>query len=559
MFYPNNFPIDREQELINLLLFIQNTTNTELTSKSLVQNIHQYLKTNNQTIFKGTVPSYWWLQFILYRYQNKFNNDFIGQIKPLLTKTKTRSLSGIIPLSLFTKGTGCPFNCAYCPNEPGIPKSYLSDEPAVMRALRHNFDPYKQTQSRLIMFCLSNHPLDKVEIIIKGGTFSFYSKQYRTYFIKRIYKACNTDIQKNITSGALKSTKPMSLLSEQKYNEKAKSRVIGINIETRPDYINSVELRFLRKSGVTHVELGVQALDDSIYRLIRRGHTIQSVVNATRQLKDAGFKVGYHLMLNLPGSSPKKDVIFLKKAFENDSFKPDHLKLYPTAITPFTDISKWYKAGKYKPYPLSEMIHTIITFKRDIVPQWTRIGRLTRDITTTMMEHKQFPPNLRELIQKEMSTKNSVCKCIRCREIKDMQISGIMKLKIIKYQASYGTEYFLEYVDKKNHSLGFLRLRIPSYITNKKIKPIFTVLKNSTIVRELHVYGQSTEIGSTTKKNIQHKSLGEKLLKKAEEITQKQGLKKIVVIAGVGTRDYYRKFGYTLISTYMVKNLNISG
>jgi len=555
MFYPKNFPCKLEQTLIELLLFIQNNSENKLTSKNLVSLIHSYIKLNSAP-FQGTVPSYWWLQFILYRHKEKFKNDFIALIKPLLTKTKTRSLSGIIPLSLFTKGVGCPFNCAYCPNEPGMPKSYLSDEPAVMRALRHNFDPFKQTQSRLIMFCLSNHPLDKVEIIIKGGTFSFYSKQYRTHFVKKIFEACNTNIRNHIVTGNEQSKNRFNLNKEQEQNEKASSRIIGINIETRPDYINQSELRYLRKLGVTHVEIGVQALDNTIYTLIRRGHTIQTVIDATQQLKDAGFKVGYHLMLNLPGSNPEKDLLLLKKAFENDSFKPDHLKLYPTAITPFTDISKWYKTKKYNPYELSKMIKTIITFKKNVVPEWTRIGRLTRDITTNMMENRQFPPNLRELIQKEMSIKNIVCKCIRCREIKDNKITGKMKLKIIKYQASGGTEYFLEYSDEKNRSLGFLRLRIPSHITNKNIKPLFPVLKNTTIIRELHVYGQSTEIGSKIKKNIQHKSLGEKLLIKAEEITQKQGLKKLVVIAGIGTRDYYRKFGYELISTYMVKAIN---
>jgi len=525
MFYPKNFPRQYEQILVDLLLYIQNNTRKTLIPKNLIQQIHSYLKTHSNQ-FNGTVPSYWWLQFILYRHKTKFKNSFVNIIKPLLTKTKTRSLSGIIPLSLFTKGTGCPFNCAYCPNEPGIPKSYLSDEPAVMRALRHDFDPFSQTQSRLIMFCLSNHPLDKVEIIIKGGTFSFYSKQYRTRFVNNIYKSCNTDVQQLIALGKTYSKPSLNLLGEQKNNESAQSRIIGINIETRPDYINPSELKFLRKLGVTHVEIGVQALDDNIYKLIRRGHTIQSVINATQQLKDAGFKVGYHLMLNLPGSTPEKDLQLLKKAFEDDSFKPDHLKLYPTAITPFTDIKKWFKTGAYNPYALSEMIKVIIAFKENTVPEWVRIGRLTRDITTTMMEHKQFPPNLRELIQKEMNLNKIPCKCIRCREIKDIKITGTINLKILKYQASGGIEYFLEYVDEKNYSLGFLRLRIPSYITNDKIQPIYSVLNNASIVRELHIYGQSTAIGSKTKKNIQHKSLGEKLLKKAEEITQKQGLKK---------------------------------
>ncbi len=556
-YYPKNFPIHLESSLLHLLDYLQQNIQTLDSSKKLKKHIHLYLKQHYDNLFTSIVPSNWWLNYVLERHRNRFSPSFVRQIKPFLTKTKTRSLSGIVPLSLFTKGVGCPFNCAYCPTEPGMPKSYLSDEPAVMRAVRNGFNPGKQTESRLIMLYLSNHPIDKVEIIIKGGTFSFYTRRYRTKFISAVFAACNSNIKNSVASGKTPATKILSLQTEQNTNENAKSRIVGINIETRPDYLDRSELGFLRKLGVTHVEIGVQILNDEMYRMIHRGHTVQSVVNATRLLKDAGFKVGYHLMLNLPGSNPQKDLKLLKLAFENTDFRPDHLKLYPTAITPYTDIKKWYENGTYRPYPLHEMSNVIAVFKSESIPVWTRIGRLTRDITSTMMEHNPFPPNLREIVQKTMKEKNMHCRCIRCREIKNHTVTGKPQLRIISYRASQGTEFFLEYIDKKEHSLGFLRLRLPSYLFDKKEKPLYSCLKNSAIIRELHIYGQATEIGARNKKHIQHRDLGKKLLMQAEKIARANRIHKIAVIAGIGTRPYYRKFGFSLHQTYMVKSLTL--
>lgn len=502
------------------------------------------------TYFKELKPSSWWLHFILLRHEAKFSSKFVKQIQPFLIKTKTRSISGIVALTLFTKGTGCPFFCVYCPNEPGMPKSYLSDEPAVMRAVRNKFDPYQQTLSRLIMFYLSNHPISKVEIIIKGGTFSFYPKTYRRQFVKRIFDACNTNIEELIRTGkTIKSSSP-NLSIAQTINESTYSRVIGMNIETRPDYINKKELLFLRTLGVTHIEIGVQMPDDTIYEIIKRGHRVSHVVDATRQIKDAGFKVGYHIMPNLPGSTAVKDYKLMKKVFENENFKPDHIKLYPTTVTTHTVLAQWFKQGKYTPYPLKDMILKIIKLKSETIPPWIRIGRLTRDITTTMMEFKQFAPNLREIIQKQMHEKKLSCKCIRCREIRDNKVEGKPHLRIIQYEASHGKEYFLEYIDEMEHSLGFLRLRIA-----QPSNALVYCYTKASMVRELHVYGQSVPIGERKEKDVQHKNLGTMLLRRAELITKNLGLKKIAVISGVGAREYYRKKGYQLENTYMIKKL----
>ena len=508
-----------------------------------------------KSLFRGKMPSFWWLQFMLYRHENMFEKTFIKHIHLTLIKTKIRSISGIVPLTLFTKGVACPFNCVYCPSEPGMPKSYFSDEPAVMRAIRNNFKPFKQIESRLIMFALSNHPIDKVEIIIKGGTFSFLPRRYRTFFLKKIFEGCNTDTLLMLKSGEKNYSHSSTLKTAQIQNESASSRIVGINIETRPDYIDAREIRYLRKLGVTQVELGVQTLSDKIYAKIKRGHSVKAVIQATQKLKDSGFKIGYHLMLNLPGSTPETDRLMLKESFINSDFQPDHLKLYPTTVTKFSQLADWYKKGKYHPYPLKELIETIVSFKKSYVPPWVRIGRLTRDITTTMMDAQLFPPNLRESVQEEMSRQHIQCHCIRCREIQLKKPTLPISTRIIKYDSAGGKEFFIEKIDGEKKCLGFIRLRFPSYLFNKKNKPLFSALQDSAIIRELHVYGKAMEIGENDIKSTQHKGLGEQLLQLAEEVAKKEGVKKLAIISGVGVREYYRKKGYKLEDTYMTKKL----
>ncbi len=535
MYYPANFPKRIEKKLLDLLHSLEK--DFKKTPPASLKQFHRLILDNWHLKIK---PSNWWLYFILLRNEHCFSKRFIQKIKPYLLKTKTRSISGVIPVTVFTKGIGCPFNCVYCPTEDGLPKSYLSDEPAVMRAIRNKYDPYKQVLSRLIMFYLSGHLIEKVEIIIKGGTFSFYQKKYRTWFVKRIFDACNTDIQKIIKTGTIKSISASNLHHAQTTNEHAFSRIIGINIETRPDYINENELWYLRYLGVTHVELGVQLPDDKLYKLIKRGHLVHHVKEATQLLKDFGFKITYHMMPNLPGSTVNNDKEKLSEIFIDQFFRPDHLKLYPTTVTVGSLLAAWYKQGMYRPYSLSKLIDLLIEFKSSVVPPWVRIGRLTRDITTTSMEVQQFNPNLREIIQTKMNAENKICVCIRCREIRDNTIIGKPKLRVLSYDASNSKEYFLEFIDKADHSLGFLRLRI---------------LTHQSIIRELHIYGQAAAIGEHNQHKIQHKSYGKLLLKEAEKITKNEGLRHISIISGVGAREYYRKQGYKLHNTYMTKNI----
>lgn len=553
-YYPANFPRQFEESLLSLLALLQKDWKEHPDKKR-----YDWQKLIRKKIKNTPTPPFWWLQFMLYRHEELFDKKFIEHIHLTLIKTKIRSISGVVPLTLFTKGVACPFNCIYCPSEPGMPKSYFSDEPAVMRAIRNNFEPFKQIESRLIMFVLSNHSTDKVEIIIKGGTFSFLSRRYRTFFLKKIFEGCNTDTLHMLKSGKKNHSSSLTLENAQIQNESAPSRIIGINIETRPDYIDANEIRYLRKLGVTQVELGVQTLSDEIYKIIKRGHTTDAVIRATRLLKDAGFKVGYHLMLNLPGSTSATDQVMLREAFENEHFQPDHLKLYPTTVTKYTQLAEWYKQGLYKPYPLNELIQTIVDFKKNSVPPWVRIGRLTRDITTTMMDAQLFPPNLRELVQKEMAQQHVQCHCIRCREIQLETPCFPLSTRIIEYTSAGGKEFFIEKIDANKKCLGFIRLRLPSYLFERHNKPLFPLLQDSAIIRELHVYGKAMEIGESDAKATQHKGLGEQLLALAEDVTKKNGIKKLAIISGVGVREYYRKKGYRLEDSYMVKTVTTGG
>jgi len=506
------------------------------------------------------------------------------QIKPhqeleyLLKKQKTRTLSGIASITVLTKPYPCPGKCVYCPTEKKMPKSYLSDEPAVMRAILTGFDPYKQMMARLNSLNITGHPTDKIELIILGGTFSSLPWNYRQQFVARCFKACNEYkfrpagrqkfkvVHKNskvMAAEALRKIKsfelpktPVSLEKEKKKNEKTKQRIIGLTIETRPDYINEKEICRLRELGVTRVELGVQSIDDKILAITKRGHKVAETVQATKLLKDAGFKINYHLMPNLPGSTPQKDLKTFEKIFTDQRFQPDMLKIYPCVLTRDSQLAKLYKQGKYKPYSDRQLIDLLIKIKR-IIPPYVRIMRLGRDIPATDIIAGNKLSNIRQEVQSKMSQDGMKCRCIRCREIKSSSFElKSLKLKRRDYQAVGGQEIFLSFEDVKNDKLlAFMRLRIPSqhFLDQEHFLP---VLDNSAIIREIHSYGQLIPVSTKRKGAVQHSGLGKKLVQEAEKIAKHEfGLQKIAVISGVGVRDYYRKLGYRLQEEYMVKRL----
>ncbi len=464
------------------------------------------------------------------------------KIVEVLRIKKIRSLSGIVVVSVLTKPYACPGKCIYCPLQDNAPKSYLDGEPAVMRAIKLNYDPFKQIQARIKSLEATGHPTDKIDLRIIGGTWSFYKKSYQTWFIKKCFQGANR-YPKTIN-------KANSLINLQKENEMAKHRIIGITIETRPDFINKEEIKRLRRLGVTRVELGVQTIYNDILKINRRGHKIKATVIATKLLKDAGFKICYQMMPNLLGSSIKRDLEMFQELFQSPDFQPDYLKIYPCALLKEAPLYNVWKKGEYRPYSTKELIQLLIKIKKT-VPYYCRIQRIIRDIPSYyIVEGGTKVSNLRQIIADIAKKESWRCKCIRCREIKEnYNPKEKIKLFRIDYDASQGKEIFLSFENKdRTHLFSLLRLRIPE-------KPIFSVLENASIIRELHTYGQLLPV-SIKGKAPQHRGLGKKLMKEAEKITKKEfGLKKIAVISGIGVRGYYRKLGYKLKDTYMIKKI----
>lgn len=491
--------------------------------------------------FKTPIFSNSQIKEILKKIKNSPQKKLLEQI--LLIK-KVRSLSGVSVVAVLTKPFPCPGKCLYCPSEKNIPKSYLSKEPAVMRAIGSDFQPYLQIQNRLKMLKKNGHQTDKIELIVMGGTFSYFPKTYQKWFITECFRACN-DFPKKIPF--VNTT----LKKEQKKNELAKNRIIGLTLETRPDHINEKEIKNFRNLGATRVEIGVQTIFDKILEKNNRGHNTQSVIQATQLLKEAGFKISYHLMPGLLGSSFEKDLQIFQKIFSSPSFQPDLIKIYPCVVTEKTALEKMWKEGFYQPYSNADIKKLLIQIKK-IIPPYVRISRLIRDIPEESILAGPNISNLRQILQQE----KVACQCIRCREVKD---SFDEKEKIIldriDYPASKGKEIFLQFVSTDKKKLfALLRLRINS---KKALKnPNLSILKDSALIREVHTFGHLLALGEKNTSAPQHQGLGKKLIQKAEEIVLKEfKIKKIAIISGVGVRKYYEKLGYRLKNEYMIKEL----
>ena len=416
------------------------------------------------------------------------------------------------------------------------------------------------------MLKAEGHPTDKIELRIVGGTWSYYPKKYQTWFIKRCFDACKERDWISI--------KRSDLQKSQKLNEKAKHRIVGLSIETRPDFINIEETKRLRKFGVTMVELGVQSIYDDVLKLNLRGHGVKETILATKLLKDAGFKVLYQMMPNLPGSDLKvaetkshlppraasrrsaRDEKMFGELFSNSDFQPDLLKIYPCALLKEAPLYKLWRVGEYKPYTKAQLINLIKLVKKKI-PYYVRIQRITRDIPSQkILEGGAKISNLRQILIGIMKKEGWQCKCIRCREVRE-EYDPKEKIYLFRqdYQASGGKEIFLSFENKNQTKLySLLRLRIPQP-SKKCSRSIFPVLKDAAIIREVHTYGELVPI-SETKIAPQHRGLGKKLIKEAEKIAKKEfSLRKIAVISAVGARGYFRQLGYKLNDTYMIKGL----
>jgi len=449
----------------------------------------------------------------------------------------TKTLSGVAPVAVMLKPRACKHGtCLYCPTLQ-VPQSYTPKSPAVMRALLLNYNPYKQVQARLKAYQVMNHPTDKIELIIMGGTFLDYPTRYQYNFIKSCYDALNNKKSKNLQEA-------------KKLNETARHRCVALCIETRPDVCSSKYIKKMLELGATRVELGVQMPDNTIYKKVKRGHTVKDVIDTTKRLREAGFKIGYHIMPGLPGSNKKKDIEMFKKIFSDENFKPDQLKIYPCQVIKGAALEKKYYDRKYKPYTEKEIRKLLIKFLH-LTPRYCRIMRIMREIPPDYLIAGTIHIDLRKEIEEELRKEErglmrdtSLITEIRFREIGlrrryENNIDNNLKLKITKYKAN-GDEYFLEIINKNDILFALCRLRISD---------------KHAIIRELHVYGQAIKLGKKGK--TQHRGLGKWLLEEAEKIVKKNKIFELRIISGVGVREYYKKLGYKLDKQgiYMVKEL----
>ncbi len=492
------------------------------------------------------------------------------QFKKLITKKKCKSDSGVLVITVLTSAHpeyidedgnkriakfSCKHDCAYCPNEPAHegnnwvaqPRSYLFSEPAVLRANDNDFDAIKQVNARLSALINMGHVADKLEIIVLGGTWSEYPRHYQDRFITELYYAVNTYNEKQ-------KRDMLSLEDEIMLNENADIHIIGLTLETRPDTITLNEIKNFRRYNCTRIQLGVQHTHNDVLKKINRGHDIECVYNAIKLLKNNCYKVDIHIMPNLPGSSYEKDKDMLNAILYDDRLQVDQYKIYPCAIVPWTKIKKWYEEGSYVPYEDIFLFDLIKDFKQQ-VQKYKRLNRIIRDIPSHYISggYTKHYVNLRQLMQEDMKKNNWRCNCIRCREIKGVEIDlDSIKINVEKYKSSDGYEYHIS-ADSTCHNdylIGFLRLRI-----NLDYKQVLPILYDCALIRELHVYSNLNGVGSNLHHSMQHKGIGKELVRKAEEIASNLGFNKVAIISGTGVRNYYRKLGYHLEDTYMVKRI----
>jgi len=495
----------------------------------------------------------------------------------------SRTISGVAPVAIMSKPMKCPHGaCIFCPGGPGsyfgeIPQSYTGNEPASMRALRNKFDAYLQVFNRLEHYALLQQDFSKNELIIMGGTFLAAPLAYQDDFIRGAFQAFNDfsmffingklDFQKFKTffelDGEFKNLerikrvqerisalkKISSLKEEQFRNETSDCRVVALCLETKPDYCKQVHIGQALRLGCTRVELGVQSLYDDVLKFTNRGHDVEESRKATQLLKDSFLKVTYHMMPGLPLSSKEKDIEMMQEIFSDESYKPDSLKLYPCLVMPGTALHRLWKQGKFQEMQIKDAIDVLIEAKK-MIPEYCRVMRVQRDIPTKVTAAGVDKTNLRQYLNEEMKRRGIKCRCIRCREPRGKEISWAhVKLKRLDYEASCGKEVFLSFEDVKNDLLlGFLRLRKP-------FKPFRKEISSKTAgVRELHVYGAATALGEEGQ--VQHRGLGKQLMQEAERIAAEEwDCRKILVISGVGVREYYRKLGYKNEGVYVSKTL----
>lgn len=471
------------------------------------------------------------------------SEEDIDELEPLLRTKPVRTISGVAVVAVMTSPHDCPHGkCEYCPGgvEKGTAQSYTGREPAALRAAQWNFDPHDQVSARIRQLEAIGHPTDKIDLIIMGGTFTARDADYQRHFAKRCFDAMN---------GADSTT----LGDAQTVNETAMHRCVGLTVETRPDCFYEPQVDMALELGATRVELGVQTLNDTVLEAMKRGHGSAESAKASRIARDAGMKVAYHMMPGLPGETTETDLATFRRLFSDEQFKPDMLKIYPTLVIDGTGLHRMWKSGEYHPYGQDELVKLLADIKQEL-PKWVRIQRIQRDIPVQLIEAGSMKSHIRELAQRELESRGKKCRCIRCREAGHNYLkgrdAGEPELLVEKYAASGGTEYFVSFEDNEMDILvGFARLRISSENAHRP------EMSGSSIIRELRTVSQQLPLSKRNDSSWQHRGLGEKLIDRCLELSADEGKERMLVMSGVGAREYYRKLGFERNGPYMDRKL----
>ncbi|HSG26265.1 MAG TPA: tRNA uridine(34) 5-carboxymethylaminomethyl modification radical SAM/GNAT enzyme Elp3 [Anaerolineales bacterium] len=488
-------------------------------------------------------------------YREMVETGEMDEDQVLLSKIRmkpTRTQSGVTVVTVLTKPYPCPGKCIFCPTDVRMPKSYLPDEPGAMRALHHQFDPYEQVAARIEALDAVGHPTDKIELLILGGTWSSYRKDYQEWFVHRLFDAMN---------GAGASHAPevyqermpldrLDLAAAQEVNQTAAHRNVGLVIETRPDHIDAEELAWLRYLGVTKVQLGAQSFDDHILEINKRGHDAQATRRAVALLRAAGFKIVLHWMPNLYGATPESDRLDFARMWEGHC--PDEIKIYPNQLLENAELYQYWQKGLYQPYTTEELIELLVEIK-PTVPRYCRINRVIRDIPSTNVVAGNKRTSLRMDVHNEMKQRGTACQCVRCREVRGRSVDeGSLVFSDLVYQTGEAEEHFLAFNTPEDRLAGFLRLSLPGA---ESPETGLKDLAGAALIREVHVYGQSVEVGDSKEGAAQHIGLGTSLLERAEELAREKGYDTLAVISAVGTREYYAGRGFEMGDLYMVKGI----
>lgn len=520
-----------------------------------------------------------------------------------------RTLSGLTPVTVLTKPFPCPGECIFCPNDVRMPKSYLANEPGAQRAEQNQFDPYLQTMSRLTTLFETGHPTDKIELIVLGGTWSFYPETYQIWFIRRLFDALH-DFGNGIDRSAevrqalaevsqldparptqvkldgaqlaqnynlavqriyqdemrrsladaqaiARGERPRTLCDEyamweeleaaHRQNEHAACRCVGLVIETRPDYLDAAEAIRLRRLGATKVQIGIQSLDDEVLRLNRRGHTADTSRRAIRLLRHAGFKIHAHWMPNLYGSTPERDVADYARLFADPDIRPDELKIYPCSLIESAELMQIFQRGEWRPYTAQELLDVLLQCFSD-TPEYCRLTRVVRDIPSTDIVTGEMKPNFRQVVEREAQVRGLPMRDIRAREIRGQSVAlADLHLDEQEYATGIGQELFLQFITAERQIAGFLRLSLP------QVAPLVPELEDAAMIREVHVYGQALGLGEDAPGMAQHSGLGTQLIERAVAIAKARGYRSLGVISAVGTREYYRKRGFVDGQLYQLR------